>query len=177
MQTNTIQQSVLSELERWIKNNLEKKLTIDALSTVSGYSQWHLFRLFRHYFNMSPMEYIRQQRMRLCRDLLQARPAFRIVDICIMVGYEDISAFNRTFKKYHAVTPTQFRENVDLRIPALHYADGICLPVISGTGGGDGTSLAAPTLPVAVPAGSATGTCEYQNRDEAALQTGGCSQL
>ncbi|MDU7869571.1 MAG: AraC family transcriptional regulator, partial [Pantoea sp.] len=55
MPRNEIQRSVLSELVRWIKNNLEKKLTMRALSLFSGYSEWHLFRLFRHYFNMSPM--------------------------------------------------------------------------------------------------------------------------
>ena len=106
-------QSVLNELVRWIKNNLEKKLTVNALSVFSGYSEWHLFRLFRHHFNMSPMEYIRQQRMSLCRDLLQMQPAFRIVDICIMAGYEDISAFNRTFKRYYSLTPTQFRQRIN----------------------------------------------------------------
>lgn len=107
---NGIQQAVLHELVRWIKKNLEKKLTVNALSVFSGYSEWHLFRLFQQYFQMSPMEYIRQQRMLLCRDLLQIKPAFRIVDICIMAGYEDISAFNRTFKKYYSVTPSQFRK-------------------------------------------------------------------
>ncbi|HGW1000852.1 MAG: helix-turn-helix transcriptional regulator [Enterobacteriaceae bacterium] len=113
MRRNEIQQSVLNELVRWIKNNLEKKLTVNALSAFSGYSEWHLFRLFRHHFNMSPMEYIRQQRMSLCRDLLQVQPTFRIVDICIMAGYEDISAFNRTFKRYYSVTPTQFRQRIN----------------------------------------------------------------
>lgn len=98
MPRNEIQRSVLSELVQWIKNNLEKRLTMRALSLFSGYSEWHLFRLFRHYFNMSPMAYIRQQRMQLALDLLKVKPAFRIVDICIMAGYEDISAFNRTFK-------------------------------------------------------------------------------
>lgn len=113
MRRNEIQQSVLNELVRWIKNNLEKKLTVNALSVFSEYSEWHLFRLFRHHFNMSPMEYIRQQRMSLCRDLLQMQPAFRIVDICIMAGYEDISAFNRTFKRYYSLTPTQFRQRIN----------------------------------------------------------------
>ncbi|HFO0258737.1 TPA: helix-turn-helix domain-containing protein, partial [Raoultella ornithinolytica] len=35
------------------------------------------------------------------------------VDICIMAGYEDISAFNRTFKRYYSVTPTQFRQRIN----------------------------------------------------------------
>ncbi|EUC86846.1 DNA-binding helix-turn-helix protein [Klebsiella oxytoca KA-2] len=114
MPRNEIQRSVLNELVQWIKNNLAKKLTMQALSRFSGYSEWHLFRLFRHYFNMSPMAYIRQQRMQLSLNLLQINPPFRIVDICLMAGYEDISAFNRTFKRYYTMTPTQFRRSLNL---------------------------------------------------------------
>ncbi|EWF92317.1 AraC family transcriptional regulator [Klebsiella michiganensis] len=79
MPRNEIQRSVLSELVQWIKNNLEKKLTMRALSLFSGYSEWHLFRLFRHYFNMSPMAYIRQQRMQLALDLLKLNRLFASV--------------------------------------------------------------------------------------------------
>lgn len=114
MPRNEIQRSVLNELVQWIKNNLAKKLTMQALSRFSGYSEWHLFRLFRHYFNMSPMAYIRQQRIQLSLNLLQINPPFRIVDICLMAGYEDISAFNRTFKRYYTMTPTQFRRSLNL---------------------------------------------------------------
>ena len=112
LRRNEIQHAVVNELARWINDNLEKKLTVHTLSAFSGYSEWHLFRLFQQYFHLSPMEYIRQQRMILSLSLLQKEPSFRIVDICIMTGYEDISAFNRTFKKYHALTPTQFRKRM-----------------------------------------------------------------
>ncbi|EPJ3056019.1 TPA: helix-turn-helix domain-containing protein, partial [Klebsiella pneumoniae] len=44
--------------------------------------------------------------------LLLTTPGYRIVDICMMVGYDDLSAFNRTFKKYHALTPTQYRYQI-----------------------------------------------------------------
>ena len=73
MRSKTLQQSVLSDLLLWIDNNLDKKLTVDDLSDISGYSR-HLFRLFRHYFDRSPMEYIRQQRMSLCCRLLLTTP-------------------------------------------------------------------------------------------------------
>ena len=113
--SNTNNQSLFTQEElQWIKNNLEKKLTMRALSLFSGYSEWHLFRLFRHYFNMSPMAYIRQQRMQLALDLLKVKPAFRIVDICILAGYEDISAFNRTFKRYYMMTPAQLRKILNI---------------------------------------------------------------
>ncbi len=54
MRSKTLQQSVLNDLLLWIDNNLDKKLTVDDLSDISGYSPWHLFRLFRHYFDRSP---------------------------------------------------------------------------------------------------------------------------
>ena len=86
MRSKTLQQSVLSDLLLWIDNNLDKKLTVDDLSDISGYSPWHLFRLFRHYFDRSPMEYIRQQRMSLCCRLLLTTPGYRIVDICMTIS-------------------------------------------------------------------------------------------
>ncbi|HHD7476605.1 TPA: helix-turn-helix domain-containing protein [Klebsiella oxytoca] len=52
--------------------------------------------------------------MQLSLDLLQINPPFRIVDICLIAGYEDISAFNRTFKRYYTITPTQFRRSLNL---------------------------------------------------------------
>ncbi len=88
MRSKTLQQSVLSDLLLWIDNNLDKKLTADDLSDISGYSLAFV-SLFRHYFDRSPMEYIRQQRMSLCCRLLLTTPGYRIVDICMMVGYDD----------------------------------------------------------------------------------------
>ncbi|CDI26168.1 Regulation of superoxide response regulon (fragment) [Klebsiella pneumoniae subsp. pneumoniae SA1] len=38
MRSKTLQQSVLSDLLLWIDNNLDKKLTVDDLSDISGYS-------------------------------------------------------------------------------------------------------------------------------------------
>lgn len=38
MHSKTLQQSVLSDLLLWIDNNLDKKLTVDDLSDISGYS-------------------------------------------------------------------------------------------------------------------------------------------
>lgn len=81
------------------------------------------------------MEYIRQQRMSLCCRLLLTTPSYRIVDICMMVGYDDLSAFNRTFKKYHALTPTQYRYQItrqNKEVPLLRIA-----AVGNGRGTGD----------------------------------------
>jgi hypothetical protein len=38
MRSKTLQQSVLNDLLLWIDNNLDKKLTVDDLSDISGYS-------------------------------------------------------------------------------------------------------------------------------------------
>jgi AraC-like DNA-binding protein len=51
--------------------------------------------------------------MQLSLDLLQVKPAFRIVGIYLMAGYEDIDAFKRTFKRYYTITPTQFRKSLN----------------------------------------------------------------
>ena len=127
MRSKTLQQSVLSDLLLWIDNNLDKKLTVDDLSDISGYSPWHLFRLFRHYFDRSPMEYIRQQRLglgvnRRMKNLLYAarfhgitlvHHQYAIGDIGMALnrmdmrkqakfGGGDASTYYNAYKKYYA---------------------------------------------------------------------------
>lgn len=109
MSQNKIQAIVINELVIWVKENLEFKLTLKTLSVFSGYSEWHVFRLFKKYYNITPKGYILQQRMLLSSDLLRVDPRLRIVDICIMVGYQNVSSFSRAFKRYYTVTPAQFR--------------------------------------------------------------------
>ncbi len=46
MRSKTLQQSVLSDLLLWIDNNLDKKLTVDDLSDISGYSPGICFGSF-----------------------------------------------------------------------------------------------------------------------------------
>lgn len=73
-----------------------------------NYSNAHLTRLFRTYFNMTPNEYLIEWKFRYARNLLK-HTDMKITDICTTIGYANLSQFNTQFKKRFNMTPNQYR--------------------------------------------------------------------
>ena len=66
-------------------------------------------RFFRKATQSTVTHYINEQRVGLaCRKLLETE--LPILDICLDVGYETVSYFNRRFRQVKGMTPREFRE-------------------------------------------------------------------
>ena len=74
-----------------------------------NYSNAHLTRLFRTYFDMTPNEYLIEWKFRYVRNLLK-HTDMKITDICAAVGYANLSQFHTQFKKRFHVTPNDYRK-------------------------------------------------------------------
>ena len=73
-----------------------------------NYSNAHLTRLFRAYFNTTPNEYLIEWKFRYARNLLK-HTDMKITDVCTAIGYANLSQFNTQFKKRFQLTPSQYR--------------------------------------------------------------------
>lgn len=91
-----------------IDESLTEKLTLSSLAQNLRMSKYHFSRFFRKHIGMSPMKYVNAARIRRAKELLN-RDDLRISEIAHMVGYDDLSAFLRNFKKSMGTTPTEFR--------------------------------------------------------------------
>ena len=102
------QETIIEELLSWINDNLRNPLKIEDVAKRSGYSKWHLQRMFHRIMHVSMGEYIRDKKLELAaHDLVDSRDA--IMDISIKYGYESQQSFTRSFvRKYH-VPPAKFR--------------------------------------------------------------------
>lgn len=69
----------------------------------------HLAKLFRSMTGLSTQEYLGMRRMELARELLSVSSA-GIAEIVEQCGFTDANYFSRYFRKYHGMSPTQFRE-------------------------------------------------------------------
>jgi AraC-like DNA-binding protein len=95
-------------LQREIHSEYNRPWTIQLLAEKACMSPPNLYRLFRRYFGVSPMEYVHQIRMRHALRLLQS-PQLSIGEIGQRVGYKDIYHFSRTFKRRYGRSPSEFR--------------------------------------------------------------------
>lgn len=94
----------------YIENNYQNPLSIESLSKLSGFSTCHFMNLFKKYTGNTCKNYINQFRLdTAARELLETkRPIMEIAADC---GFNNISFFNRSFKKQFNRTPREYREN------------------------------------------------------------------
>lgn len=85
-------------------------VTVESLAAECGFSPASFRRIFRDSFDCSPLEYLTACKIRLAKNLLlQSQKS--ILEIAYLVGYNDISGFNRAFLKETGITPSEYRES------------------------------------------------------------------
>lgn len=101
-------EEIIGSLTCWIEQNLDKNLTIDDVAARSGYSKWHLQRMFRSVTRQTLGGYIRQRRLMLAAEALRQtqRPVF---DIAMQYGFDSQQTFSRVFRREFCQTPTAYR--------------------------------------------------------------------
>ncbi len=106
-----MQQEIIHSLTNWIDQNLDKALSIDEVAAKSGYSKWHLQRMFRTVTKQTLGGYIRERRLTLAAEALRQtqRPVF---DIAMQYGYDSQQTFSRVFRRQFAQTPTAYRHTM-----------------------------------------------------------------
>ena len=83
-------------------------ISLKELATTYQKNEKYLGRLFQKELGTSFHEYLMQLRLHKAESLLlQGRD--NIIDIAFDCGFNNISYFNRSFKKKHGMTPKEYR--------------------------------------------------------------------
>ena len=98
----------VADVIRHIEAAAEQRLSIAGLARAAGMSAYHFLRVFRQIAGMTPHQYV--LRTRLHRAALMLRQSDRsISEIALEAGFEDLSTFNRRFRRVMGVTPGVYR--------------------------------------------------------------------
>jgi AraC-like DNA-binding protein len=90
---------------------LADRVSILRLSRSVNVSSSRLRQLFKKDTGQSPMQYLKNLRMREAEGLL-LRSFLSVKEVAFLCGMTDVSHFVRGFKKRHNVTPSQFRAGI-----------------------------------------------------------------
>lgn len=100
---------VLSLID-WIDSNLEKRLNICEVAKKSGYSKWHLQRIFKEYTNKTLAKYINDKKLqKAALDLLNNDES--IMSISLKYGFDSQQTFTRSFTKKFEISPAKWKKN------------------------------------------------------------------
>ncbi|OAT18515.1 AraC family DNA-binding protein [Buttiauxella gaviniae ATCC 51604] len=92
----------------WIEENLEASMSIERVSDRSGYSKWHLQRMFKKEIGYSLGQYIRNRKLtEIARRLKQNDGS--IIHLAYLYGFESQQSLTRAFKNFFSVPPHRYR--------------------------------------------------------------------
>lgn len=101
---------LIENIKKYIHSNLEFDINISHIADCFHYNKLYLGRLFKQETGMSIKDYITFQRIELAKSLLVDSNE-TILTIANSAGFNNVTYFNRVFKRILHVTPTQYRSS------------------------------------------------------------------
>lgn len=118
----TFKQDVVHDLLLWLEGNIHTQLSISDFVEKSGYSKWHLQRIFKEVTGQKLASYSRQRRLTSSAVMLRLFDK-QIESVGSEHGFSSHNVYHKTFKRHFNVTPAQYRD-------AEHWScKGLCPPI------------------------------------------------
>lgn len=96
-------------LQEYLAENYDKPISIENMCAISNYSPSRLRAIFKEELNSSPIEYLRNIRLKHA-ELLLIETDVSINYIASKVGFENATYFCRLFHRFYHMTPTEYRK-------------------------------------------------------------------
>lgn len=93
----------------YMKENMEKKISLDELSAHVGYSIPHFSTLFKKRTGCSPFTYFNQLKIQHACHLLDFTD-MKINQVCYKIGIDDPYYFSRLFSKVMGMSPRDYKQ-------------------------------------------------------------------
>jgi AraC-like DNA-binding protein/DNA-binding XRE family transcriptional regulator len=104
---NGLKHTIIESSVEYIQQNLSNKITMADLTNLTAYSERSLQLVFKKAFNLSPFEYIEEQRLLKAKALIEAhKHSKKIAEIAQDVGLLHLGRFSVSFKKRFGVSPS-----------------------------------------------------------------------
>lgn len=90
-----------------LEEKFSEPLTLEDLSKSVGMTPKYFCRFFHQMTNKTPIEYLNYYRIDVACELMLTKDIC-ITDVALDCGFNDVSYFIKTFKKYKGITPKQY---------------------------------------------------------------------
>ena len=98
------------KVKNYIAKNYTEEIRLNTLADIAGMSPSAFSRFFKSHTGRTLSEYIIEQRLGYASRML-VDTTNSVAEICYACGFNNLSNFNRIFKKKKNCSPTEFREN------------------------------------------------------------------
>ena len=98
------------KIERYVSCHLYQKISLDEISAYAGMNKTYFCLFFKKHYGMPFTDYLNQKRLEMASAML-LKPDVSVADVAAACGYPTVTYFNRIFRKYKGITPSEFRKS------------------------------------------------------------------
>ncbi|ANI82349.1 helix-turn-helix domain-containing protein [Kosakonia oryzae] len=93
----------------WINRNIQSPMKIDDVAARSGYSKWHLQRLFFAETGQNLGQFIRERKLSLIAEQLITSNE-SLINLAMKYGFDSQQSLTRAFHKKYQLPPHKYRK-------------------------------------------------------------------
>ena len=98
------------KIERYVSCHLYHKISLDEISAYAGMNKTYFCLFFKKHYGMPFTDYINRKRLETASAML-LKPDASIAEVAVACGYPTVTYFNRIFRKFKGMTPSEFRKS------------------------------------------------------------------
>ncbi|MEE9364410.1 MAG: AraC family transcriptional regulator, partial [Cellulophaga sp.] len=95
-------------VKSYIDNNYDNDVNLDLLSHFRFVSKYHMLRLFKRHYGLTPRQYLIDKRIEKYKE--QLINGMSVTQTCFAVGFESLGSFSTLFKIKTGKSPTEFQK-------------------------------------------------------------------
>lgn len=107
--TDSEKNDIVTAAIHFMKENIEKKLTLQEIAEHTGYSSSHFSVLFSKRTGYAPLAYFNQLKIQQACQLLDFTD-MKVNQVCFKIGIEDNYYFSRLFSKIMGMSPREYKK-------------------------------------------------------------------
>ncbi len=99
----------------YVREHLDKKISLEIVSKLCGMSKSHFSRSFKNDHGITFQNYLAQQRIDRALALLKDSD-MQVTQVAFAVGFTELSNFTRTFQRHIGMSPSYYRKAITSRL-------------------------------------------------------------
>lgn len=98
--------------KHFLLNSLNGKFDLETLSSISCISKFHLIRLFKQTYGITPHRFFIREKINSIKNVIQQEPNKSLTDISVDFGYSNLYVFSKQFKAIYGVSPREYKKSL-----------------------------------------------------------------
>lgn len=104
----------ISKIQRFMRSNIDKQLSLSELASLSHCSKFHFARQYLAATGKPPLKQFIEIKIEHASFLLE-QTSLSISEIASQIGYDDALYFSRVFRRVRGISPSEYRKSLIIK--------------------------------------------------------------